>query len=291
MDRGRGIPTMKPPTLNKLANRNLLQEAYLLRTRMQKMPYKHIAAHLKKTELACRLHYHQMSYGNNGRRRTDSISSTVSLISVSGSQDMPMENNHHRQLSPVTSSPPRSPVVGPQDDKIPFQQPRVHVPILPKQDARYTPLPLLDTYMTQTGAHNRPETDKPLVDYSRVRALYEAHRESFWSMIAAEYSHDCRPSAHAIEHAFLQSLSLGPGRSHSPPTPRPSPTASPEPHSHGYHDSTAYHRGFQAVNTTSSTSASMPSRSPVIKTPSSADRCSVSALLTEEREVRPSRDR
>ncbi|KAJ9636387.1 hypothetical protein H2199_008062 [Coniosporium tulheliwenetii] len=31
------------------------EETYLLQTRMQKMPYKHIAAQLKKTELACRL--------------------------------------------------------------------------------------------------------------------------------------------------------------------------------------------------------------------------------------------
>lgn len=52
-----------------------LQEAYLLQTRMQKMPYKHIAAHLKKTELACRLHYHQLSHGSNRRKRTTSVSS------------------------------------------------------------------------------------------------------------------------------------------------------------------------------------------------------------------------
>jgi len=39
------------------------------------MPYKHIAAHLKKTELACRLHYHQLSHGSNRRKRTTSISS------------------------------------------------------------------------------------------------------------------------------------------------------------------------------------------------------------------------
>jgi hypothetical protein len=42
---------------------------------MQKMPYKHIAAHLKKTELACRLHYHQLSHGSNRRKRTTSLSS------------------------------------------------------------------------------------------------------------------------------------------------------------------------------------------------------------------------
>ncbi|KAL2272020.1 hypothetical protein VTJ83DRAFT_1391 [Remersonia thermophila] len=51
------------------------EEAYLLQTRMQKMPYKHIAAHLKKTELACRLHYHQLSHGSNRRKRTTSLSS------------------------------------------------------------------------------------------------------------------------------------------------------------------------------------------------------------------------
>ncbi|GAB1321027.1 Myb-like domain-containing protein [Madurella fahalii] len=51
------------------------EEIYLLQTRLQKMPYKHIAAHLKKTELACRLHYHQLSHGSNRRKRTTSMSS------------------------------------------------------------------------------------------------------------------------------------------------------------------------------------------------------------------------
>lgn len=54
------------------------QEVYLLQTRLQKMPYKHIAAHLKKTELACRLHYHQLSHGSNRRKRTTSMSSSGS---------------------------------------------------------------------------------------------------------------------------------------------------------------------------------------------------------------------
>lgn len=38
------------------------------------MPYKHIAAHLNKTELACRLHYHQLSHGSNRRKRGTSCS-------------------------------------------------------------------------------------------------------------------------------------------------------------------------------------------------------------------------
>ncbi|KKF94201.1 hypothetical protein CFO_g3426 [Ceratocystis platani] len=51
------------------------EEVYLLQTRLQKMPYKHIAAHLKKTELACRLHYHQLSHGSSRRKRANSESS------------------------------------------------------------------------------------------------------------------------------------------------------------------------------------------------------------------------
>ncbi|KAH8679180.1 hypothetical protein BGZ61DRAFT_496440 [Ilyonectria robusta] len=51
------------------------EEHYLLQTRLQKMPYKYIAAHLKKTELACRLHYHQLSHGSNRRKRAASCSS------------------------------------------------------------------------------------------------------------------------------------------------------------------------------------------------------------------------
>ncbi|KFX99509.1 hypothetical protein O988_03810, partial [Pseudogymnoascus sp. VKM F-3808] len=59
------------------------EEVYLLQTRLQKMPYKHIAAHLKKTELACRLHYHQLSHGSNRRKRTASMSSTASTACLS----------------------------------------------------------------------------------------------------------------------------------------------------------------------------------------------------------------
>ena len=47
------------------------------------MPYKHIAAHLKKTELACRLHYHQLSRGSHRRRRRASTSTTSSTSSTS----------------------------------------------------------------------------------------------------------------------------------------------------------------------------------------------------------------
>lgn len=42
------------------------QETFLFRSRNQKMPYRHIADQLEKSELACRLHYHHMTVGRKG---------------------------------------------------------------------------------------------------------------------------------------------------------------------------------------------------------------------------------
>ncbi|KAL3956056.1 hypothetical protein ACCO45_008902 [Purpureocillium lilacinum] len=79
------------------------EEAYLLQTRLQKMPYKHIAAHLNKTELACRLHYHQLSHGSTRRKRTASCSSGSSDPAscqqvFTGS---PVQKSKSRSLSPM----------------------------------------------------------------------------------------------------------------------------------------------------------------------------------------------
>ncbi|KAF4968289.1 hypothetical protein FZEAL_10404 [Fusarium zealandicum] len=74
------------------------EESYLIQTRLQKMPYKYIAAHLKKTELACRLHYHQLSHGSNRRnKRAASVSSGIS-------------NDHSPAVQVNTRSPARETV-------------------------------------------------------------------------------------------------------------------------------------------------------------------------------------
>ncbi|PFH57004.1 hypothetical protein XA68_15657 [Ophiocordyceps unilateralis] len=79
------------------------EEAYLLQTRMQKMPYKHIAAHLNKTELACRLHYHQLSHGSTRRKRTTSFSSGSSEVTScpQGLATSPTSKAKARSLSPA----------------------------------------------------------------------------------------------------------------------------------------------------------------------------------------------
>jgi hypothetical protein len=86
---------------NKEADITSLQEAYLVQTRLQKMPYKHIAAHLKKTELACRLHYHQLSHGSGRRKRASSVSS-VSDRSPEMAAAIP-SSVHDRQTGSISS--------------------------------------------------------------------------------------------------------------------------------------------------------------------------------------------
>jgi hypothetical protein len=264
---------------------------------MHKMPYKHIAAYLKKTELACRLHYHQMSYGSGRRRRTDSVSSTGSFGSVAGPGDS-SGVSHYTQLSPVVS-PCSSPEMASQklasSETSPFQQQRAPIPILPKPEAadvyvmhstssNLTKALRLDTSFRASGSHQY--LGKPsLVDLSRVRALYEAHRASFWSVIAAEYSRDPAFGGQDLEEAFFTALCSPSARATSPPTPGPSPDSSPEVRNACFGVSPTSTQGFHAVN--QNTSVSTPSQ--LSSTPSSADRCSVSSLLTVEREVRPSR--
>ncbi|KAK0385944.1 hypothetical protein NLU13_7119 [Sarocladium strictum] len=83
------------------------EESYLLQTRMQKMPYKHIAAHLRKTELACRLHYHQLSHGSGRRKRTASCSSGGSSEHSPVMSMAPMDRSRElqaRSLSPPSTS-------------------------------------------------------------------------------------------------------------------------------------------------------------------------------------------
>ncbi|KAJ9313629.1 hypothetical protein DTO271D3_6133 [Paecilomyces variotii] len=280
------------------------EEAYLLRTRLHKMPYKHIATHLKKTELACRLHYHQMSYGSNRRKRTDSVSSTGSYSSYVGPRDEILENATYTRLSPVPS-PPSSPEYGPGKSLIcesNCQQSRAHVPILPKPDSsavrsfQSTPADMLkslrlDTSFTTTQPY-RHQMQSIQVSPVRLRAIYDAHRDSFWSLIASEYSQGVSFSPRQLEEAFFNTT-LPPTtiRAPSPPTPGSSPRDTASAIYHPLNQSVfhaAGSRGFQAVN--GSSQAPTRTASPAVSTPSSVERCAVSALLTVEKEVRPSRD-
>lgn len=208
-----------------------LQEVYLLQTRLQKMPYKHIAAHLKKTELACRLHYHQLSHGSNRRKRTTSMSSSSSSSHspmMMASIPSPIHESSSRSVSPVGSlasygqvqlpsimgagaphhhhsNSPRLPAILPKPANMssmsPYQQHQHNTPLLPSasfsapapRSAGTTMAPLrLDTQSQQTS--HQP------VDMGRLHAVYSNHRNAFWSAVAADYGNNVHPSV--LEQAW-----------------------------------------------------------------------------------------
>jgi len=199
------------------------EENYLLQTRMQKMPYKHIAAHLKKTELACRLHYHQLSHGSHRRKRTSSLSSSSSGGSVRHSPPQYHLNGEHHEdfalasvamhgppnpygaMNPVTSYTTSNGSPARTQHKVLLPKPR---PITP--DDSPTRLHGLRINTSGGSPHESP------VDTNRLRAIYDTHRGTFWSAIAAEYGPDVSPNQ--LEDIWRQNT----GSIH-PPTPEDSP--------------------------------------------------------------------
>lgn len=249
------------------------------------MPYKHIAAQLRKTELACRLHYHQMSYGSNRRKRAASVSSLPSSASYtpgSSVQD-PSPARTPYNMTPMTSpsTSPRS-VPSQMSDNISspplYQGPQL--PLLPKpvlsEGRPVLPSPSewsnnlrLNTELKLPSASELLRS--PPIDASRLRDIYEAHRKNFWSQIANQYSPNVQISASELEAAFLSGPVANGGRG-QPLTPEPSPQNSAEatfcapmltaiePHAFS---------GFNSVS--SSRGLSSP--------PYSANKCTVNALL------------
>jgi len=187
---------------------------------MQKMPYKHIAAHLKKTELACRLHYHQLSHGSHRRKRNNSVSSNAScsssgtapVYSMAMDQDAYSQSSRHSspmsytgsphvRANSITTSPGRS------QHKILLPKPRTLTP-------RGSPEPYNGLRINTEVAH-QPK----IVDTDRLRSIYEARRQQFWATVAADYGADVSP-------AQLEEIWRNGSNAVRPPTPDASPDGS-----------------------------------------------------------------
>lgn len=226
------------------------------------MPYKHIAAHLKKTELACRLHYHQLSHGSNRRRRTASISS----VSSSGHSPVmsavipsPIREHSPREMTPPSSSgrtSAHSPDLG-SSVKLPsilgHVDPSARLPaILPKpagmgyvSESQFHRMPTPGPEMNKSlepSAFPRPASQAaqdhhtlrldcslpaptPYVDMGRLQAVYSTHRMSFWGAVAADYGAGASPIV--LEQAWKSAPSLVSAPAghphHNPITPATSP--------------------------------------------------------------------
>jgi hypothetical protein len=195
------------------------------------MPYKHIASHLKKTELACRLHYHQLSHGSNRRKRTNSVTSSggsalhspvmqtsmpspisecVNLHTTSPSYTYSATSPVQIQLPSASSLLPRSIEQSPARNII-HPVAILPKPTFPRRALSDTNAPLrLDCGMA-TNPMNIGSVDK-----ERLGRIYEAHRTSFWGAIAAEYGPGVSP-------LLLEEAWKGMVVSNSPPTPCISP--------------------------------------------------------------------
>ncbi|RFU35158.1 hypothetical protein B7463_g1254, partial [Scytalidium lignicola] len=211
------------------------EEVYLLQTRLQKMPYKHIASHLKKTELACRLHYHQLSHGSNRRKRTNSVGASSNGDSSNHSPILPVsmpspihENTNLRSDSPSfhyspqsaanVQLPAASTLMGQSTSNSPPRTVGQPVAILPKpapprrslSESAATPALRLDC---DIATNSTPISN---IDKERLRRIYEAHRSSFWTTIASEYGGGVSPLL--LEETWKRGIAAN-----APPTPCVSP--------------------------------------------------------------------
>ena len=270
-----------------------LQENYLVETRMHKMPYKHIASTLKKTELACRLHYHQLSFGNKRRRRTSSVASVSyasSPISSAEGSHREVQRFHLPQQQPLPSmSTYISPESPPRDNHYDlFRSPQSHIPILPKPNAPRPTLPSsrglrLITEGLPTEESTIFETRKPSIDIARLDKIYNARRLHFWSTIARDYGSNVSPTA--LEQAWCKAHRVD--TSKFPPTPAASPDEPQKSGSSSYLGApfsavAEYSHGFTAVNNSPMRAPRSAVTAPVARKGPFA----ISSLLTEDKEVR-----
>jgi hypothetical protein len=239
------------------------EEVYLLQTRLQKMPYKHIAAHLKKTELACRLHYHQLSHGSNRRKRTPSYSSgsDVSPVmpttmtspihesrAISPSTTMNVVNyNNQQQLNlpsimtddnsaklpailpkPASMDMSASVSRGASPSLVYASTEQYRHSSLPPAFHHHKPSSATPPLRLDCSALPPPSslTHTPAhVDLNRLHHVYASRRNSFWSAIASEYGSNATPAM--LEQAWKTGVCCGQYPvGESPITPAASPAHS-----------------------------------------------------------------
>ncbi|GKT96034.1 hypothetical protein Ct61P_13884 [Colletotrichum tofieldiae] len=192
-------------------------------TRLQKMPYKHIAAHLKKTELACRLHYHQLSHGSNRRKqRTTSVSSGSSVNHspvMQPTMPSPIRESTPRSVSPPGRSTSYAPV-SPAPMQLPSIMGNGASPRLPA----ILPKPPPHDAAAASGVHSpptQPSVSHQHVDMNRLQSVYTAHRASFWAAVANDYGPGVSPVV--LEQAWKNGACCNQHQASTPITPTSSP--------------------------------------------------------------------
>ena len=222
---------------------------------------------LNKTELACRLHYHQLSHGSNRNKRTTSCSSdsseprssqitssspihrgearSLSPAAMGSTYAPPRLGSSHMQLARIMSveRSPRLPSILPKPDGLPLSRPSSQASqryslMTPEQHNEPLPSVSIHQHPLDSPMYNTPvipamRLDEsrlsppssyvnmpPQVDMAAIQGIYEAHKRTFWGVVADEYGMGASPAA--LEQAWR--MGARHHRDGTPMTPLASPT-------------------------------------------------------------------
>ncbi|EWC43586.1 hypothetical protein DRE_01473 [Drechslerella stenobrocha 248] len=190
------------------------EETYLLQKRSEKVAYKKIAVQLNKTELACRLHFHQLQRGSNRRRRNMSMSSSESagsLYATANYAASSYDDIHRRSASPGGSPPV---------PEMPYRGRSSHSPGHARQSS----------WASSPAGFVHRQLDNPAdIDYSRLQRLVDHHKRNMWAAIAADYGEGAMPEFLETFWNRQQALRQDYKRkATTPPTPMVSPRTEAE---------------------------------------------------------------
>lgn len=190
--------------------------------RLERVAYKKIASHLDKTELACRLHYHQLSHGGNRRKRNNSVSSTSSNASAQSPAASPATESPASKLPPTSSFSPVNAAGAIQKASGANTTPKAKGKhILPKPaDGSLASSPRRPA--SAKGAKLRVHCNPDSIDKEKLRKIVKANEAKFWESIAAQYGGSIE--GEYLRTIYQKSTKESPSSS-GPPTPAISPAS------------------------------------------------------------------
>ncbi|KAF3925379.1 hypothetical protein ABW20_dc0110626 [Dactylellina cionopaga] len=186
------------------------EEAYLLQKRSEKVAYKKIAVQLSKTELACRLHFHQLQRGTNRRRRNLSMSSSESAGSLYATANYATSNYvdiARRSASPGGMSP----------------APEIRY----RERSNFSPGHSRHSSWTSSpSAFSSRQLDNPSdIDCIRLQRLVDHHKRNMWAAVAADYGEGT--TAEYLESFWNRQQSVRQEYERKPTGTPPTPMVSP----------------------------------------------------------------
>jgi hypothetical protein len=195
--------------------------------RLERVAYKKIASKLDKTELACRLHYHQLSHGGNRRKRNNSISSNSSNTSAPSPATSPSAESASAKSFIASSFSPVNAAGAIQKPGVASTLSKIKgKPLLPKPVDGSTGSGAGIASTTNPRRQTNAKGGKPLrvhcnpdlIDMEKLKRLVRGNEPKFWEGIAEQYGE-------SFEGEYLRAFWYKGLGSETPPTPAISPAS------------------------------------------------------------------